>query len=67
MSKRDKDYAEKIKKKLDEVKFRSPSKLKDPKFLQKKLKDLDKAPKKKMEPKKDKKAFLKAVLAKLNN
>jgi predicted RNase H-like nuclease (RuvC/YqgF family) len=64
MSKRDKDYIDKIKKKLDDMKFKTPSKSKDPKFVQKELKNINKIPKK-LKNKKEKKSFLKDVVAKI--
>lgn len=46
------DLSEKIRKKIKEIKFRSPQKSEDPKFVEKRLKDVFKDKPKKPAPKK---------------
>jgi len=64
------DYVEKVKEKLEEFKFKSPEHAKDPKLVEKKMKEVEKVEKKedKKEEKKDKKATIVAkVMKKLAN
>lgn len=65
MAKKNKDITEKVEKKLKEIQFKSPQQAKDPKLIEKKLKEVFKEKKENKKTKSSK--IVKKVIIKLNN